>query len=67
MNNLEHLSDSYCKIALTPSNSLKGIVQSGLVKNVDIKNRVIVLENENGIIRLPFHQICAVKKVKLTE
>ncbi len=67
MSLLKDLSGSYCKIALIPSNSSKGIVQSGFVKNVDTEHKIIILENENGIVCLPFDQIRAVKRVQLRQ
>jgi hypothetical protein len=67
MSILKDLCGSYCKVALVPSNSSKGIVQSGFIKNVDTINKIITLENENGIVRLSFQEIRAVKKIKMNQ
>lgn len=63
MNTLAQITGSYCKIALINQESTKGIVQSGFVKKVDDENKIVILENENGVVRLPFHHIRAVKKI----
>lgn len=65
MSLLKDISGSYCKIVLQPNNSSRSIVQSGFVKNVDIDNRIVTLENENGVVTLPFDQIHAVKKLRI--
>jgi hypothetical protein len=67
MSLLKDLSGSYCKVALIPSKSSKGIVQSGFVKNVDTEQKIIILENENGVVRLPFNQIRAVRRIQLKQ
>jgi hypothetical protein len=64
MNCLEKISGSYCKIALISSNSNKGIVQTGFVKTIDVHKKILTLENANGTISFPFHQILAVKKIE---
>lgn len=63
MSVFEDLCGSYCKVALIPSESSRGIVQSGFVRTVDTKRKIISLENENGVVQLSFHHIRAVKKI----
>lgn len=58
---LENMIGSYCKVLLV-SPSSKGLVESGFIKNID-NNGIVFLENEKGIIQLPFNQIRAVKKI----
>ncbi len=65
MSILKDISGSYCKIILHPQNSTRSIVQSGFVKNVDTDNRIVTLENENGVVTLPFDQIDAIKKIRM--
>jgi hypothetical protein len=66
MNILEEVSGSYCKIVIQPKNSSRSIVQSGFIKNVDTSNKIVTLENENGVVNLPFDQIYAVKKIRMS-
>ena len=65
MNILKNISGSYCKVALVPSDDSKGIVQSGYVRTVDTKKKIMILENENGMVKLPFHHIRAVKRIEI--
>ena len=65
MSLLEDISGSYCKIVIHPKNSSRSIVQSGFIKNVDVGNRIVTIENENGVVNLPFDQIYAVKKLRI--
>jgi hypothetical protein len=65
MNILKNITGSYCKVALVPSDDSQGIVQSGYVKSVDTQKKIIILENQNGMVQLPFHHIRAVKKIEI--
>jgi len=65
MNILKKITGSYCKVALVSSNESQGIVQSGYVKSVDSQKKIMILENQNGIVQLPFHHIRAVKKIEI--
>ena len=65
MSQLEEMLGSYCKIVVHPKNASRSIVQSGFVKNVDTTQRIVTLENENGVVILPFDQIHAVKKLRM--
>ncbi|HMA83332.1 MAG TPA: hypothetical protein VKP59_03795 [Candidatus Thermoplasmatota archaeon] len=65
MNILKDITGSYCKVALISSEDSKGIVQSGYIRNVDIQKKIMILENENGMVQLPFHHIQAVKKIEI--
>ena len=68
MSIFEDLTGSYCKIALIPSYAAgRGIVQSGFVKDIDNKKKLLILENENGIVTIAFNQIRAVKKVEMVQ
>lgn len=67
MNMLAQITGSYCKIALINQESTKDIVQSGFVKKVDDESKIVILENENGVVRLPFHHIRAVKKITVND
>ncbi|MDG6218612.1 MAG: hypothetical protein QCI00_04130 [Candidatus Thermoplasmatota archaeon] len=59
---LENMIGSYCKVLLVSQSSSKSLVESGFIKNIDNKG-IVFLENEKGIIQIPFNQICAVKKI----
>lgn len=65
MNILKDITGSYCKVALVPCDDSLGIVQSGYVKSVDTQKKIMIIENQNGMVQLPFHHIRAVKKIEI--
>lgn len=67
MNHFESLVGSYCKIVLTQSKSSRGIIQSGFVRSVDNTNKIMILENENGIVKCSFDDITAIRKIRIIE
>jgi hypothetical protein len=67
MTTLENMIGFYCKVVIVPLESSKGIVQSGFIQAIDNTDKIMFLENENGIMKLPIHQIRAVKKLDLSK